>query len=166
MTKAEKQPRRSGSGPSAKNSASQKKRKTRSEEAKEKSIVKVYYPAFENLIIFLLDRRTWWRALKSYVKKEAGYRGGLLGAGILLFVLSIGFFFTTLLFLSGSIFLAIQLFTNNYLITTLLMCLVSLFLGMILMIIVLNLFRKLFDFSKYTNQKSLVRHEDDDSDAE
>jgi len=124
------------------------------------SFVKVYYPVFENLVLFILNRRKYWQALQTYLKKETGQRATLALYGLIFLVVGLGFLLLSTFFLAGGVFLAARNLTGSVEWAVLIMFGLCMLAAVFLLILMLKMFRKTFDFSKYEKQRELVRHED------
>ena len=147
-----------GSAPGA--AGSKRGRRKRSDDKPDPSIVRKYYPVFENLIMFILDAKRWQQAFRAYFKEELGYRGRLLLRGFVFLICAAAFLFGTVgMFLTGS-FLAFRSWTGNAAYAAFIMVAFGLLLSLAFLLLVSRSFRKLSEFKRYRKRRSIVRHEE------
>lgn len=109
----------------------------------EERIVKKYYPVFENLILFVLGRGEYWKAVKKFIQRELSFRGGLFAQGFI-FLVAAGVFVggAVVSFTAGSFYFLRQL-TGSSIIAAFSMSGISLVLAVLLILFMASRFRKM-----------------------
>jgi len=81
--------------------------------AEDPSIVRKYFPVFENLILFILDSRNYLRSLGAYAREEFNTRGRSFILGAVFLVAALTFLVGVVLFLTAGLFFLARDFTGS-----------------------------------------------------
>lgn len=112
------------------------------------SFVKKYYPIFENLILFIVNRDRWRRNFASYLKDEFNRRARFLIQGLFLFVCITTFMVGSITMLVIGAFSLFNKITGSTAISAFIVGGTALVIALFLSVFMVLNFRKVLDSNK------------------